>query len=86
MNIEPTRTIPWIEFAPDISGVWSVAGTLRDDGEAAQDREDEDGQGEEGDFCGAHAGPPAPAAGAGSSSFLTGSETTAPPWVITVAW
>ena len=28
MTIEPTRTMPWIEFAPDISGVWSVAGTF----------------------------------------------------------
>src|SRR5437762_1094267 len=28
MNIEPTRTIPWIELAPDISGVWRVAGTF----------------------------------------------------------
>ena len=28
MNIEPTSTMPWIEFAPDISGVCSVAGTL----------------------------------------------------------
>ncbi len=56
---------------------------LADDGEADQDRQDEDGQG--GQQFGAHAGPPAPAAGAGSSSFLTGSETTAPPWLITVA-
>ena len=44
MTIEPTSTMPWIEFAPDISGVWSVAGHLRDHREAAQDREDEDGQ------------------------------------------
>ena len=28
MNIAPTSTIPWIELAPDISGVCSVAGTL----------------------------------------------------------
>ena len=28
MSIAPTSTMPWIEFAPDISGVWSVAGTL----------------------------------------------------------
>jgi len=28
ISIEPTRTIPWIAFAPDISGVCSVAGTL----------------------------------------------------------
>ena len=28
MIIAPTSTIPWIELAPDISGVWSVAGTL----------------------------------------------------------
>ena len=28
MSIAPTRTIPWIEFAPDISGVCRVAGTL----------------------------------------------------------
>jgi hypothetical protein len=26
--IAPTSTMPWIEFVPDISGVWSVAGTL----------------------------------------------------------
>jgi hypothetical protein len=24
----PTSTIPWIELAPDISGVWRVAGTF----------------------------------------------------------
>ena len=28
MIIAPTRTMPWIEFAPDISGVCRVAGTL----------------------------------------------------------
>ena len=28
MSIAPTRTMPWIELAPDISGVCSVAGTL----------------------------------------------------------
>ena len=28
MSIAPTSTIPWIELAPDISGVCSVAGTL----------------------------------------------------------
>jgi hypothetical protein len=28
MNIAPTSTMPWIEFAPDISGVWRVAGTF----------------------------------------------------------
>jgi hypothetical protein len=28
ISIAPTRTIPWIELAPDISGVWRVAGTL----------------------------------------------------------
>ena len=27
MSIEPTRTIPWIEFAPDISGVCSNGDT-----------------------------------------------------------
>src|SRR5687767_4342433 len=28
MIIAPIRTMPWIELAPDMSGVWSVAGTL----------------------------------------------------------
>ena len=28
MIIAPTRTMPWIELAPDINGVWRVAGTL----------------------------------------------------------
>ena len=28
ISIAPTRTTPWIEFAADISGVCSVAGTL----------------------------------------------------------
>src|ERR1017187_895484 len=28
ISIAPTSTIPWIELAADISGVWRVAGTL----------------------------------------------------------
>jgi hypothetical protein len=27
-SIAPTRTMPWIAFVPDISGVCSIAGTL----------------------------------------------------------
>ena len=45
MSIAPTRTIPWIEFAPDISGVCRVAGHLADDRDADEDRQREDRQG-----------------------------------------
>ena len=59
---------------------------LADDREPDEDREDEDRQRvEQGFDFGGHAGPPAPAAGAGSSSFLTGSDRIAPPWLMTVA-
>jgi hypothetical protein len=27
-SMTPTMTTPWIAFAPDIRGVWRVAGTL----------------------------------------------------------
>src|SRR4051794_6754191 len=56
---------------------------LADDGEADEDREDEDRQRVK-EF-GAHAAPPA-VAGAGSSSFLVASWTTSPPWLMTVAF
>src|SRR4051812_1371818 len=58
---------------------------LADDGEPDEDRQDEDRQRiDQGfDFRG-HAAPPGPAAGAGSSSFLTASDRMAPPWVMTV--
>ena len=28
MSIPPTRTMPWIAFVPDISGVCSIVGTF----------------------------------------------------------
>ena len=73
ISIAPTRTIPWIELAPDISGRVERRRDLADDREADEDRQREDRQVVEQavDLGGSCRASSAAASGAGSSSFLT---------------
>ena len=75
MNIDPTSTMPWIEFAPDISGVCRVAGTFEITAKPHRIASMNTVR-----AASSSALMPWPPRGA--SSFFTASERISPPWVI----
>ena len=77
----PTRTMPWIELAPDISGVCSVAGTLLMTSKPTRMASTKMASA----LSSSGLMRTSWRRGAGSSSFFVAAWTTSPSWVMTVA-